>query len=200
VAVAFRSAAALLAHLQKGHPNLAGSIWRINSPADDAYQCIAWAACQTDRHMWPHQDYWWFSGCPLVSIPDEAPLDYFIQGFAVLGYMPCGSRGFEFGYQKLAIYANEIGITHMARQHFLGRGWLSKLGVLEDIVHQELEDVAGDTSAMAFQYGEVVQIVRRSWWVAIRKLCLFHCFWHACKHWLCRIMHPSWNRSRWNTI
>ena len=69
----------------------------------------------------------------------------------------------------------------MARQHLLGWGWLSKLGVEEDIVHQNLADVEGDVAAMAGQYGAVAQYMKRSWGTALVKLCLFRCFWSALK-------------------
>jgi hypothetical protein len=180
--------------IYKACPKLAITEWRINSPYDDAYRCIAWAACHTDRHMWPNQDYWWFAGFPLIEIPEETPLSYFVQGFGALGYKPCENRTFEFGYQKVAIYANDLGITHMARQHFLGRGWLSKLGDWEDIVHRELEDISGDMSPMAYQYGQVVQVMKRNWWYAAVNLCLFRSVWHASRYWFHRVTHPSWGR------
>lgn len=137
--------------------------------------------------------YQWFPSLPLATVPQAAPVEYFIQGFKLLGYEPCESSAFEFGYQKVAVYANDMGVTHMARQHFLGRGWLSKLGDWEDILHSELKDVEGDMSPMAGQYGRVVQILKRSWGVALFKLCLFRCCWAAFKHWLYRLGHPSWD-------
>jgi hypothetical protein len=45
-----------------------------------------------------------------------------------LGYQACNHSDFEFGYQKIAIYADALAATHMARQRFLGGGWLSKVG------------------------------------------------------------------------
>jgi len=187
VAVLFRPTRVARAALYPRLPNLANADWRFKSPADDDYQCIAWAACRVDRHMWPHSDYTWFPGLPLVSIPEEAPVDFFIQGFATLGYEPCESRDFQFGYQKVAIYANDIGVTHMARQHFLGRGWVSKLGTAEDILHRRLEDVEGSMSPLALQYGRMAQILKRSWWSACLSPCLFRCFRHALKFLLCRV-------------
>jgi hypothetical protein len=142
--------------------------------------------------MWPHRDYWWFPGLPLFAIDTETPVEYFINGFAALGYEPCTSREFEFGYQKLAIYANSAGVTHMARQHFLGRGWFSKLGVHEDIFHRKLEDVEGDMAPLKWEYGEVSQILKRRWWAAIVNFCAFRCLWAACRFWVYRLRHDSW--------
>jgi hypothetical protein len=198
VALVLRTAPQVLAHLGRWHPNLATAHWRISSALDDSYQCIAWAMGCTDRHAWPHADYWWFPGCPQTQIPEEAPVDHFIAGFSVLGYQPCSSKAYEFGYQKLAIYANEVGVTHMARQHLFGWGWLSKMGDYEDIVHRELDDIAGDVSFGAYQYGRVVQILKRSWWVSVITGCMLRCARSSWKHWHFRVMRPSWNPRRWN--
>lgn len=154
--------------IQNQFPRLTNTDWSLKSPCDDNYQCIAWAACYTDRKMWPHRNYWWFPGLPLATIPREAPVEYFVQGFKLLGYEPCESRAFEFGYQKVAIYANDLGATHMARQDLWGRGWLSKLGDWEDILHRDLGDVEGAKSHLAGQYGEVQQVLKRSWWAILR--------------------------------
>jgi len=59
----------------------------------------------------------------------------------------------------------------MARQRLFGLGWLSKLGDCEDIYHRKLEDVEGDTSVTAQQYGKVVLVLKRSWWSAIKHKC-----------------------------
>ncbi len=177
------------AHLESLFPNLQRSSWNVRSPQDDDYQCIAWAACRTDRHMWPNQDYWWFPGLPVVVVPEEAPVEYLVQGFRLLGYKPCESSVFEVGYQKVAIYANDIGATHMARQHVLGRGWLSKIGTLEDIFHRELSDLEGNTSPLSLGYGRVALVLKRSWWAAAR--CgLFRGWWAALKFWIYRLANP----------
>jgi hypothetical protein len=106
------------------------------------------------------------------GMAEEVTPDYFIAGFAKLGYKPCTGRRFQFGFQKVAIYANDTGVTHMARQRFFWWGWLSKLGAWEDIYHAKLEDVEGEMSATANQYGKVVQILKRSWWSAIKYGCI----------------------------
>ena len=191
MAVQFRPASKVRVEMLHEFPNLANSNWFIKSPYNDKYRCITWAACSTDRLMWPHRDYWWFPGLPLAAIDVEAPVEYFVQGFKLLGYEQCESRAFEFGYQKVAIYANDLGATHMARQHFWGRGWLSKPGKLEDILHHQLEDVEGNMSRSAGEYGRVAQVLRRSWWVALR-FGLLRGWWAALKFWMYRKLHPSW--------
>lgn len=124
------------------------------------------------------------------SVPKDETVECFVQAFATLGYKPCKEPTFEFGFQKVAIYAGEDGIpTHMARQHFLGTGWLSKLGDLEDIVHPELRSVQGRTEPLPAEgYGAVVQILKRTWWFAARHG-LFRGWWAAFKFLLYRIAH-----------
>ena len=62
--------------------------------------------------------------------------------------------------EKLAIYGDEHGFTHVARQLENGR-WTSKLGEQWDIEH-ELEAVAGQESAWpAYRYGSVVAFMSR---------------------------------------
>jgi hypothetical protein len=110
-----------------------------------------------------------------------------VQGFATLGYTRCDRRDFEFGFQKVAIYANDGGATHMARQRFFSNVWLSKLGDLEDIVHEDLRDIEGEVEITADTYGEVAQVLKRSWWCAITNACVFRCVWHSLKFGVLRI-------------
>jgi hypothetical protein len=177
VARRFRPTHTAIPFFYRDFPNLKKAKWKIRSPFDDDYQCIAWAAWYADRQMWPHEDYWWFPDAPLFQgFAKEATPDYFIKGFARIGYKPCKSRRFLPGFQKVAIYANDTGVTHMARQRFFGFGWVSKLGDWEDIYHSRLEDIEGDMAATAQQYGKVVQVLKRSWWSVIRKKCAARAF------------------------
>lgn len=188
----FRSAASVRAELEADFPNLVRVHWSIKSPYDDAYQCIAWAACRTDRKWWPMDsfpqsppDVYW----PIE--PVDETVDSFVHAFATLGYKLCENSSFEFGYQKVAIYAaDDMSVRHMARQEFFGRGWLSKPGKLEDILHPDLASIEGDPSPISLnEYGRVRRILRRSWWTAFVRLCLFRCWWAALKFWLYRMAH-----------
>jgi hypothetical protein len=134
------------------------------------------------RNLFPPEVYW----PPQLPIGDES-VENFANAFALQGYERCDNFDFEVGYQKVAIYAifaNGVWNTkHMARQHFLGRGWLSKVGFAEDILHAELSDVEG------YLYGTVVQVLRRGWWTAFRR----GLGWPASvKFFFYRILHPSW--------
>jgi hypothetical protein len=193
MAIVFRSSAEARDQLHKAFANLATADWSIKSPFDTNYQCIAWAACRTDRTWWPwdHPRYYWPPGFEKFPAYSPVHVASFAEMFAKkFGYRKCQSTAFEFGYQKVAIYADDLGVTHMARQHFCGWGWLSKLGQLEDIVHPELADVEGDTAPTAQQYGRVAQVMKRSWWAALTRLCLFRCCWASLKFWLYRRVIP----------
>jgi hypothetical protein len=172
-------------------PALATADWKIKSPLDNNYQCIAWAACRTDRAWWPWDTprFYWPPGFQKLQEGEPVPVDLFVEMFEKrFGYRRCTDFAPEFGYQKVAIYANALGVTHMARQHFFGRGWLSKLGEEEDILHHALSAVECQT------YGIAVQSMRRSWWTAAIKLCLFRSSWAALKFWLYRRVIP-WDLS-----
>jgi hypothetical protein len=188
--IVFRSAAQARIEFDRAFPQLAARTdWRIKSPWDDSYQCIAWAACRTDHVWWPwdHPRFYWPPGYHRFPVYSPVPVDAFVEVFEQeFGYQQCGSRNFEFGYQKVAIFANALGATHMSRQRFFGRGWLSKAGCMEDIVHCDLTDVQGHMAAAANTYGEVAQVMKRSWWAALIRLCLFRCWWSILRFWLYR--------------
>jgi hypothetical protein len=117
----------------------------------------------------------------------QETVDAFTEAFETLGYERTQSRAFRFGYQKVAVYAkNDQTVTHMARQHFLGKGWLSKLGDWEDILHPSLDSIEGDPSPTSLEYGRVVQILERNWWIALR-FGLFRCWAAAFRFWVYRI-------------
>lgn len=193
MAARYRDATSVRVDLQQRFSNLTNAQWVHKSPWDDSYQCIAWAACDTSRKWWPiaappelqpPEAYW------PPDIPREETVECFVQAFTTLGYRPCEDARFEFGYQKVAIYADaDMRPTHMARQHFLGRGWLSKLGDLEDILHLELTDVEGDTALTSVGYGRFVQVLKRNWWAAAG-FGLFRGWWAALRFWLYRLAHP----------
>jgi hypothetical protein len=58
----------------------------------------------------------------------------------------------------------------MARQRFLGGGWLSKVGSNGYIVHGETRDI------YCITYGTVAQYRKRSCWTSLKTFCLFR-FW-----------------------
>ena len=140
-------------HIEVIFPGLRDKEWRLTSPSEPRYNCIAWAAHDTAKCWWPadpSDGYHWPEGVERVET-----LTAFLSAFSLLGYELCAHAFAEPGYEKLAIFATPDGIpTHAARQLATGR-WTSKLGMLEDIEH-DLMDICGEV------YGSVVQVMRRA--------------------------------------
>lgn len=132
-------------------PGLRGTSYRVTSPTDPGYNCIAWAVGDSTG--------WWWPGDPDKSfwppaIPRVETIEAFEALFAHLGFTPSPDETPEPGVEKVALFATPDGRpTHAARQLASGR-WTSKLGRSEDIEH-ELRAIAGDV------YGQVVRVFRR---------------------------------------
>ena len=127
-------------------PHLAAEGYVITSDPNSDYNCIAYAAGETDRwrtHV-EGDDYYWpehASRTPSIVSLKEV--------FAGLGYDPSEDAVHEPGFRKIALYADQRGDwTHAAVQLPSG-GWSSKLGPDEDISHRAPESL--DSAA----YGEV---------------------------------------------
>jgi hypothetical protein len=133
-------------------PRLTASNHRDTSPFDHRYNCVAWAAEDTE-HWWQPGSYW--------NVPDWPANDYGVgaleRAFAALGYQDCGMDGsLEPGFIKVALFASAGFVyTHAARQLPSGK-WTSKLGKSVDIEHDTPDVVAGGL------YGEVVQFMKRA--------------------------------------
>jgi hypothetical protein len=137
--------------LEDVFPGLRGTVYQVTSPADRAYNCIAWAAGVTDDWWWPQPEAraFWPPG-----VPRALTVAAFEEAFAQQGYAPCEEEGLEAGLEKVALFATADGRpTHMARQLPDGP-WTSKLGEQVDIEH-ELHALAGEL------YGGVVRILQR---------------------------------------
>lgn len=133
-------------------PSLNDKNSRPTSPADEGYNCIAWAAEDTEHWWWPdlqEQDYW------PATVPRAETVDAFVQAYSLLGYVRGTDSSVEPQTQKLAIFVNDQGKpTHAARQ--LPDGWwTSKLGSRIDIEH-ELSAVEGPV------YGKVAILLARA--------------------------------------
>ena len=135
------------AELERVFPALAGDGYVVSSPEATAYNCVAWAVGESHR--------WWEPGIDW-PVPHGDDLVTLINLFASLGYGPCDRDGLEAGYEKVALYADDLGDwTHAARQ--LPDGWwTSKLGQAADILHRTPHALVGDA------YGEVRAIMKRA--------------------------------------
>ena len=132
-------------------PNLNTANSKLTSPETGDYNCIGWAAGETDRWWWPNPNppYYWPANIPL-----EETRQSFEQAFATLGYEPCGDGMLEIGYERVVLYCNGTTPTHMARQLPTGE-WTSKLGQSFDISHSTPDVVADGV------YGQIAQFFRR---------------------------------------
>lgn len=136
--------------LEKLFPNLKGGDYTITSPATVDYNCIAWAANDTENWWWPdpmYTAYW------PPEVPRTLTVESFIKAYNILGYTVCDSDEYETEFEKIAIYVDSGGKpTHAARQKGV-ENWTSELGKSEDIEHKTLDGLKG------FTYGTTIAVV-----------------------------------------
>jgi hypothetical protein len=131
-------------------PRLTPDNHRESSPAAWDYNCVAWAAEDTEN-WWQPGVYW-----PVEVSKDEFGVGALAQAFRALGYESCArDEDLEPGFQKVALYGSGLIYTHAARQLPTGK-WTSKLGGGVDIEHDTPDAVAGGI------YGEVVEVMKRA--------------------------------------
>jgi hypothetical protein len=142
----------------RNFPHLNPDNHTITSKPTRQYNCIAWAADESETYRrWdpdPQGIYYWPPG-----VPRKVTMEAVAQVYETLGFRLCFSTALEAGTEKIAIYGrdgqNGITIpTHAARQLPSGQ-WTSKLGDHEDIIHKDLNDVNG------FYGGPVIYMERR---------------------------------------
>ena len=136
--------------LEMAFPALASGNYAVTGPAGSDYNCIAWAAGESDRWWWPDPlglNFW------PPEITRLETIDSFRLAFEALGFANAKNDQPEPGMEKIAIFAQGGKPTHMARQLENGR-WTSKMGQSEDIEHA-LRDLEG------VLYGEVALFMGR---------------------------------------
>ena len=132
---------------------LEGANFEFTSEVDFNYNCFAWALSYSDKYFANAKGSHW----PWKELSDST-VEGYVGVCELHGFAPSESDGFKPGYEKIAIFEDEEGISHACRTDRIGR-WKSKLGVGPDIDHDTLSDL-GDT------YGRVVKILekRRADW------------------------------------
>ncbi len=118
-------------------PNLGDQNHRKTSDWDLTYNCIAWAAGNSDQWWGVETGYYWPDGAGVGR-----GVTNLIEAFETLGYVPCCNGKLETGIEKVALFAQGTEWTHAARQLSNGN-WTSKLGQAEDIEHTLPELVEG---------------------------------------------------------
>ena len=87
-----------LPRLQAGFPQLTAANSRLTSPEDEDYNCLAWAAENSDRWWWPdpqQQSYW-----PAGVSRDET-VGAFADAYGPLGYNERTHATLEAGKPKV---------------------------------------------------------------------------------------------------
>ena len=137
-------------NIEGDFPNLRHQHYRITSPKATDYNCVAWAADDTNSWWWPdsQNQYYWPAG-----VPRAETLDGFIKAFESLAFKVCDSEEYEEDFEKVAIYTNEGKPTHTTRQ-INSRYWTSKLGSDYDITH----DIGGVSGGC---YGSIAVFMKR---------------------------------------
>lgn len=133
-------------------PRAAGKFQR-TSPRTRAYNCFAWAVGDTEQPWVP-------GGDPLATrwppnAPRQLDLASILTSFEHLGFSRCQGIQVEPGVERIALFMDLDGdVIHAARQLPDGR-WTSKLGVWEDIEHDDLTALEGG------DYGRVAAVLKR---------------------------------------
>lgn len=135
-------------------PGLRNSNFNINdikSQKDNKYNCIAFAAGDTNNLWWPAGRGYWPHG-----VSRTVTLDAFTAAFETLGYTVCENELYEEEFVKIAIFVKEDGLpTHAALQSANGR-WTSKCGKYKDIEH-DLNALCGPHPA----YGKIARYMKK---------------------------------------
>lgn len=137
---------------QVNFPNAEDEGYNETSPDTKVYNCIAYAAGDTDRNWWPNSapnGYW------PKDVPNKTTVYAFLKCFRSLGYESCDDGEVEEGFEKVAIYALNNVVKHAALQLQNGH-WTSKIGWDIDIEHCTLQALVGPF------YGEVVRFLKRA--------------------------------------
>jgi hypothetical protein len=139
------------ADLEEVCPQLKESAYKITSPRDPQYNCVAFAVGDLKAFWYDIsvRGYYWPPG-----VPSADTLAGWIKVFEIHGYSETEDRSLELEYEKVAIYASSDGPEHVARQKASGM-WTSKMGKDVDLEHPSLECLEGDF------YGKVVKVMKR---------------------------------------
>lgn len=143
---------ARLAIIEAWCPRLKGTDWRITSRPAKRYNCIAWAAGDTQKRWDLGKGNHWPRG-----VEPKYRFACLVQAYIAVGFSVCSTaEGNEFddAFETVVLYERSGAWEHAAK--LLRNGmWSSKLGDFEDIEHPTPEAVGGT------DYGEPLIYMRR---------------------------------------
>jgi hypothetical protein len=123
-------------------PTLARDGYRITSPRDDCYNCVAWIARDLLRWWEPGLDGGFWPRAVSDEDLDAGDLAEYVAVFESWGFERCPDGDLEDGTEKIAIYAANGEFAHVAYQRGDG-AWSSKLGKLNDVRHERAVSLSG---------------------------------------------------------
>ncbi len=133
--------------IEEDFPQLNKGYFKVTSPSDIQYNCMAWAMEDNTKWWEPSDAGYWPTDCYDFSLTS------YFETLKALGFSECDSPRLECDTEKIALYSLDGEVTHVARQLESGR-WTSKLGSDKDIEH-DLDGLEGDI------FGKVSELLRR---------------------------------------
>ena len=126
-----------------------GVTFEFTSEVSYNYNCLSWALSYEDKYLEDGKGCYW----PWKHISDST-VEGWVQVCEIHGFTTAITSDFQPGYEKIAIFENEEGVSHACRQNSVGK-WKSKLGAWgPDIDHHALE-------TLEEQYGKVVWLLQK---------------------------------------
>lgn len=135
--------------LEQQCPGLAAADYSVTSGSTTAYNCVAWAVDDFEQCWSPTPSIPSGAGEVRAPIggyywPDDLPA---LMGIATLrelfrrrGFEECETTEHEDGFEKVAIFGDEIICQHVAVQR-PDEPWTSKMGDNADIRHADASDI-----------------------------------------------------------
>lgn len=137
--------------------------FKISSPQDSNYNCIAWAFRQyNNRWMQPPSGQYIPQLDAVTWWPDDVTpsmdISSLLEAFLCNSFIPCDTWEHEEGYIKVALYYNPADNhwTHASRESRTGKYWLSKLGQGNDIHHSTPFSIEGNCYGKVYCYLKMV--------------------------------------------
>lgn len=139
---------------QVGFPELTVDSFKESnkSPKTTEYNCIAWAAGETNRKWQPITGYWPHK---YTFVHQYDHVDSLVKALETVDYIECPNSTLEPGYEKVAIYGRNLLCWQHAARQLPNGNWTSKMGNSVDFEHYNLECLEGES------FGTVLKYMRR---------------------------------------